>query len=175
MYDYVGSQSDENFRCTSVLLDSSVWQNDFVTLELQAKGGMAIGAPTINMWCASWNKSYPTETITPSISGVGYMVKGYNNLTAATTLDITAYTGYKTDTPNIYFPTKNQTSEGVGSYKIASPSSGSYNDLIEIGYTGNVKGAIYLTTNANRPVVYLPPTVTLTPDATTENLWNINY
>ena len=26
-----------------------------------------------------------------------------------------------------------------------------------------------------RPVVYLPATVTLTPDATKENLWNINY
>ena len=170
MYDYTQT-SEYNVRCVSTLLDTTIWESDFVTAELQIKGGMAIGSPTINMWCASWNKVYPAEIITPSIGGIGYQVNGSNSL------NLSSYTGYKTDAPNVYFPTKGTTSSS--GYWIASPSNSHQRSACEIylySTTASCSGTyIFQEYHGVRPVVYLPPSVTLIQDATTDNLWNINY
>ena len=171
MYDYTGT-STQNVCAVSRLLNPGNWKDEFVTSQLQAKGGLAIGGPTINMWCASWNKAYPTEKIIPTISGTGYQVN------KADILPISSYTGY-TSAPNVYFPIKSSTSDGNNGYWIAAPSSYMQQylfslmmegtlDYSAVGFNGRVDVGL-------RPVVYLPPSVTLTKDATTANLWNINY
>ena len=169
MYDYTGTAND-NVKSVSRLLDVDTWKDDFVTSELQAKGGMAIGGPTINMWVASWNKVYPTEKITATISGTGYLVNGSDDLS------LKNYTGYKTDAPNVYFPTKSEDSDGTKGYWLASPSSSYSNYLVDFRYVGDLYNNKYDSNVLGvRPLVYLPKEVTLTPDKTTENLWNINY
>ena len=168
MYDYTGSNN--NNRSVSRLLNTDNWKDNFVTSQLQAKGGLAIGGPTINMWCASWNKAYPTQKITPTISGTGYKVNGSNSLS------LISYTGY-ISAPNVYFPTKKQDSDGTNTYCLASPITYTYGDkMIEVFLLGKLSTKGYDGGPfALRPVVYLPPSVTLTKDATTPNLWNINY
>ena len=167
MYDYTG-ESNDNVKCVSTLLYTDYWKDDFVTLQLQAKGGMAIGGPTINMWCASWNKAYPTQKITPTISGDGYKVNG------SSWIDISSYTGY-TNAPNVYFPTKSQDSDGTDVYWLASPSSASANGLMFVGYDGHVNYSDYYYGYLGvRPLVYLPSSITLEPSGT-PNVWNINY
>lgn len=171
MYDYTLTSND-NVKAVSRLLDVSAWESDFVASELKSKGGMAIGGPTINMWCASWNKTYPAEKIEATIptDATGYQVNG------ADEADISSYTGYSNHAPNVYFPTKNGDSDRTYGYWLASPSITNSNCIICVDYNGKIDSKIYNIDNtAVRPVVYLPPSVTLTQDETTDNLWNINY
>ena len=80
MYDYTDNATTRNYssvKAVSRLLDVDAWKDNFVTSDLQAKGGMAIGGPTINMWCKSWNKVYTDYTIEPTISGTGYKVNRF--------------------------------------------------------------------------------------------------
>ena len=169
MYDYTGT-SNNNVKCVSTLLNPDNWKDEFVTTQLQAKGGMAIGGPTINMWCASWNKAYPTEKVTPSIpdSGTGYQVNG------SSSENLSSYTGY-TSAPNVYFPTKSEDSDGTQDYWIASPSSYNTGRLMNVDYRGRVNSNSYINDGLGvRPLVYLPSSVTLEPSGTA-NVWNINY
>ena len=167
MYNYTGT-SNNNVKAVSRLLDTSAWQSNFVTDKLQAKGGLAIGGPTINMWVASWNKAYPTETLTATISGTGYQINSSN------TLDLSSYTGYTT-APNVYFPTKSADSDGTVAYWLASPSSNGSAFLMLVYYNGSVDRNNYSNSRLGvRPLVYLPSSVKL-EQSTTEGLWNINY
>ena len=167
MYDYTDNATTRNYssvKAVSRLLDITAWESDFVTPALKEKGGLAIGGPTINMWCASWNKAYPTKTIIPTISGVGYKVNS-SDRTSLTTDYI----------PNVCQPIVTKPSDSTARYWIASPSSYNNTAILTVSngyidYTSCTYDIIGL-----RPVVYLPKEVTLTQDATTANLWNINY
>jgi len=76
MFDFPTNMMNRNsIKYVSRLLATSAWESDFVTSELKAKGGMAIGGPTIEMWCKSWNKKYPNEKIMVSTEEVGYVTK----------------------------------------------------------------------------------------------------
>ena len=168
MYDYTGTSND-NVKAVSRLLDVDAWKDNFVTSDLQAKGGMAIGGPTINMWCASWNKAYPTEKVNPTISGTGYQVNG------SSLLSLSNYTGYKTDAPNVYFPIKSTDSDGTYGYWLASPSSSSFNYLVGVRYSGYVDNGIFSRGSLGvRPLVYLPSSVQLIPTET-PNVCDLNY
>lgn len=171
MYDY-DEETATNLYAVSRLLYTDNWKDEFVTRKLQEKGALAIGGPTINMWCASWNKAYPIETIMPSITSgdTGYRVNNKDRL------DISSYTGYKADSPNVYFPTKETTIDASTSYWIASPCVGSDVRLMRIYNDGRILLSDYYFGDVGiRPVVYLPKDVALTKDSTTANLWNINY
>ena len=170
MYDYPGGTDQTNVKCVATLLNTDNWKDEFVTAQLQEKGGLAIGSPTLNMWCASWNKIYPTEKVTATISGTGYQVNG------SSTLWLSSYIGYKTDAPNVYFPTKSQDDDGTTTYWLASPASGSSDSLESITFNSCMYGdGVHSNNNLGvRPVVYLPSSVTLEPSGTT-NVWNINY
>ena len=181
MYDYTG-ESNENVKCVSTLLYTDYWKDDFVTPQLQSKGGMAIGGPTINMWCASWNKAYPTETITPTIGEKGYQIKGYNQSTSTNELSISVYTGY-TSAPNVYFPTNKRENDATLGYLTASPinygtveTDTRYLAKIHC-WSGNIDYMEYNDRDSHvalRPLVYLPKEVKLEPSGTA-NVWNINY
>lgn len=166
MYDHTGTSGD-HIKCVSRLLDASAWEGDFVTSKLKTKGGLAIGGPTLNMWCESWNKSYSAEKVTPSISGNGYQVNGTDSLMLNT------YEGY-ISAPNVYFPTVGPNSET--SYWISSSDAANSSNVYMIDTN---KGRIYphtycLSYSGIRPIVYLPSSVQLIPSGT-EKVWNIYY
>lgn len=76
MYDYE-EESNSSVYAVSRLLDTTAWESDFITTELKQEGGMAIGGPTINILCASWNKVYPDKVIESTISGTGYKLNRF--------------------------------------------------------------------------------------------------
>ena len=171
MYDYTG-EANTNAYAVSRLLNTDYWKDDFLTKELQEKGGMAIGGPTAKMWCASWNKTYTTTPIEASIpkDGTGYQVNG------SASLRLNSYEGYNTYAPNVYFVTNNQGSDGTNGYWLTAPSSDATGSLMIVAYDGYLGGNGYSNSGLGvRPLVYLPASIILTPDATTPNLWNINY
>lgn len=171
MYDYIGASND-NVKCVSRMLDTSAWENDFVTAELKEKGGLAIGGPTAKMWCASWNKVYQTQKVTLTVSGTGYQANGSNSA------NLSSYTGY-TSAPNLYFPTKAKDNYAEG-YWLASPSSMYSEHLMDVYYTGLIYASRYTIVITSswplgiRPVVYLPASIKLKASGTA-NLWNIDY
>jgi len=171
MYNYTGT-TNPNAKCVSRLLNTAGWKDDFVTAELALKGGMAIGGPTINMWCASWNKIYPrsNEKLNATISGTGYKLNGVD------TLSIASYSGYATDAPNVFFPTKLQESDATYSYWIASPSSYANNRVLSIRHYGTAIYHDYSYYGGGiRPLVYLPASIKLEQDEENNNLYHINY
>jgi len=99
-YDYRGTNTVGDV-VTSKLLNSTAWEADLVTNELKTKGGMAIGGPTIQMWCDSWNKTYPNQKIIATMNENGYL---YNGVVEP---NFSSYPGFKQDAPNIYFPNVN--------------------------------------------------------------------
>ena len=157
-----------HIQCISRLLDTETWEKELITEELKEKGGLAIGAPTIELWCASWNKLYPTQKLTFK-SG---------NINSSNSLGISSYNGYKT-APNIFFPTKKVDSDGTSEYWVAGYSSFNSGALISVSNSGYIGCSNTYGSRKNwigiRPVVYLPPTVTLEKDKSVENLWHINY
>ena len=161
-----------NSFAVSRLLDTTAWESDLVTNELRAKGGMAIGGPTVKMWVESWNKSYPTQKINLSLQETGYTYNGTNNL------NLSSCEGYSS-APNLYFPIiKQAVSNGRYCYWLASQAYEhlDYRLLAGVHYDGRLcSPTVYQYNNELRPLVYIPSSVTLTPDATTPNLWNINY
>ena len=181
MYNYSGGTTNLNVMAASQLLNTSAWESDFVTEDLKLKGGLATGAPTIDMWCASWNKLYPNEKITFKAYSYGYMLDGSTYMTNNKSyyLNLSSKTAYKT-APNIYFVTKSKV-DNYDAFLLASPAPSQHHWILGVYYSGNiweetfVKGHEGSTSGFIRPVVYLPPSVTLTKDATTANLWNINY
>ena len=89
---------------------------------------------------------------------------------------LSKYKGYEIDAPNVYFPTKSEDADGTRCYWFSSPSGNYTEFLFALSRIGDLNVKNYNTNNIGlRPVIYLPPSVTLTPDLTTANLWNINY
>ena len=169
MYKYSGGSSYESVKCISRLLDASAWKDDFVTVELQEKGGMAIGAPTLDMWAASWNKEYPTTLVTPVKSGTGYQ------FASAYSRNLSSSVGYKTDAPNVYFPANSKDSDGTLKYWLATPSSFEDYYLMTIRYDGYIYSYTRAsTTSGVRPLVYLPSSVKVL-ESEIPNLYNIDY
>lgn len=170
MYNYTASNN--NSKVVAQLLTPSKWEANLVTTQLKEKGGMAVGAPTIQMWCASWNEVYPTQKITAAINGTGYTVNGQ-----ALELGISGYNGYK-NAPNVYIPTKSAVGN-ANSYWIASPcyGHGLKNYLWRIACsTAKIEyGTIGTQINVGiRPVVCLPASVKL-KQTDTPNLWDVVY
>ena len=97
---YTLKSGNSNSKVVSVLLNTSNWKS-FVDTNY---ADLAIGSPTIEMWCASWNEKGYTK-LTPSASTNGYKI---NN------------EGYLTEVDTLYFPHPNYWNQCYG-YIIASP------------------------------------------------------
>jgi len=162
------NNSNDNAKSTGDLLNVNVWTSVFGDF---SKGIEAIGAPTLEMWVASWNekgkkegiakyvKLYTTSNIT------GYYVGNQENPTSVSYNVGTETYGYN-DT--LYFPHQSSYGNCYG-YWLASPAKGfSGNDGVILVYNGGggMDGGIiawsYPMANAYeyyyaaRPLVSLP-------------------
>lgn len=55
-YDLSQHKNNPNSRCTSNLLDTANWTSFLDKSDGSGYGQLAIGGPTLEMWCDSWNK-----------------------------------------------------------------------------------------------------------------------
>ena len=139
-----------NMKATEYLLDSSVWNTTYKT----EKADWAIGAPTLEMLVASYNKKYTDKAVTitaPTGNGYKYNDTLYNNNSLPSSDSVTSGTAQS----NIY-------NHGYY-YWLACPSSSSNDNIRNVYYTaafvGN--GDFYFSFGV-RPVVCLNSGVTLT-------------
>ena len=143
-------------KAVAYMLDTNVW-NTFKDSEGNAE--YAIGGPTLDLFCASYNQMYPTKTIQYQPILYGYQVKWSSDLNYAYNIDNLA-----TD-DNLYVI--NNTSRPKGMW-LASPSGsnlGQGSNAMEVSYyqTGMLREQSYNISNINgcRPIVCLKPDVKL--------------
>ena len=175
-YDKAKSQSQNNTKAVAELLDTSVWTNQFVTSDLKSKGAQAIGSPTIELWCASWNAKYPTEKIycnaTPTTTGYFISTSDKGTSTYIDGSVIQKYAGWKN---TLYYPHPSTNSAWNNCYGfwLASPSANYASGVMYVYYNGYITRDGYSISSLSlRPVVYLPESVSITKGS--NNKWNIS-
>lgn len=135
----------------SKLLNTSAWSN-LVTEDLKKSGAEAIGAPTIEMFVASWNAKGYEALYCDNSNEIGYYI-GFDPKPTTSSI-------YLTDSDTLYFPplTDQIQITDVWAYWIASPSTnGIMGVRLDTGLVGSYDN--YWNSMALRPVVCLPATV----------------
>lgn len=127
----------ENSKCASVLLNTENW----VSMVNSIYADLAIGSPTIEMWCNSWNdKGYTKANI--SLGEKGYKI---NNDEGGI---------YENINDQLFWPVNSNKQKG---YWIASPADYSAAGLYSVDQAG-MGGSSHFNNNAYmclRPVVHL--------------------
>ena len=138
------SSNYKNMICTEYLLDSSVWNVTYKT----EKADWVIGAPTLEMFVAVYNKKNVNSQVTiPELYGSGYKYNDalYEKGSIGSSDGII---GGKKQSTNIF-------NHGYF-YWLACPSSGNEEYIRNIGYYHEqVNANIYTGTDGIRPVVCL--------------------
>lgn len=156
-----------NSRMASTLLNTDNW-TDFIDDRVAS---CAIGAPTVEMWLASWNEKY-SDTLSFGIAKNGYKV-GTDTSSLGTSISkdiMNVKEGYKVDeADNMYYPHK-QVVSGCYGYWLASPAYSTYesngqilenfNSTMNIEYDGLVGYSGGYSDYCLRPVVCLKDTTT---------------
>ena len=145
-----------NARATADLLNTTAWTVKFGDL---SKGIEAIGAPTLEMWVASWNAKGEKEgtdkyvkLYTPS-NTTGYYIGNQENSTTTYYELGTNTDGYKNE---LYFPHRSSDSNCYG-YWLASPSADYSDGVMYVNCGGSVRGNLYdYESFAVRPLVSIP-------------------
>ena len=141
--------SYDNMKCTEYLLDSSVWNKTYKT----EKADWAIGAPTLELFVASYNKIYTEKTIEiaiPNETGYKYNDKLYPTGSITTNDDMTSGTSKSNIFNHGYY------------YWLACPGSGSDTYIRFVSSNDNSVGpSKYSSLNGTRPVVCLKSDVIL--------------
>lgn len=134
---YTLKSGNSNSKAVSTLLNTSNWKS-FVDTNY---ADLAIGSPTLEMWCASWNEKGYTK-LTPSASTNGYKI---NNDVSITLKEV--------DT--LYFPHPEYWNKCYG-YTIASPNDYDTTYIMS-AYLGNKidKTSYGSKVLSLRPVVHL--------------------
>ena len=152
------TSSYENMKATEYLLDSSVWNANYKT----EKADWAIGAPTLELFVAAYNKVYTSKAVTiTTLTGNGYLYNDalYQDNSLPSSDSVTTGTAKS----NLF-------NHGY-SYWLACPSSSSYNFVRIVDYdsacvVGNNYGSSSSSNGTGvRPVVCLSSGVTLTPSS----------
>ena len=133
------TSSYDNMKCTEYLLDSSVWNTEYKT----DKADWAIGAPTLELFVASYGKYSGTEINIETPAGNGYEQTISSGLTAGKANGLYNH-NYQ--------------------YWLACPNNYSENDVCNIYYNGGWVDCGKYNTNllGIRPVVCLKSDVILT-------------
>ena len=156
--------SNENSRVVSALINTANWDGYVDT----AYADYAIGAPTLEMWVASWNVAYgDTLKLYTNKNSTGYYVGTGSNSTTTYYQDITSVTDWQKNI--LYFPHGNSSVDNCNGSWLASPSA---NDaIILMGVAGgNVAHYYYRNYLSARPIVHLKSGVQLEKNATT-GIW----
>ena len=163
------NSENPNMKAVASLFDSNKWKS-FVSSEVLKKGGSAIGAPTIEMYIASWNAKGYTKLYCNNINSNGYYIGIETNPTTVGVDMISDTIGYA---DKLYFPYQESYNE-CNAYWLASPSAYNNTNLLTVNYNNGyigTAGAAYQVVGI-RPVVCLPSSVIVNKDSST-GCWNI--
>lgn len=156
--------SNDNYKYATYLLNTDLWTSMVNTTYADA----AIGTPTLEMLCASWNVKTPSEPLYFGVSSKGYTAGKSDNSLSEMLVSISDYTGYN-DT--LYFPHNNKWNSCEG-YWLAAPCSKYEFALWEVYQLGLLD--VRLGTeqiHSIRPVVCLKSTANAIKDE--DGIWQL--
>ena len=158
--------SNENSRAVSTLINTANWDGYVNT----AYADYAIGAPTLEMWVASWNATYGDKLkLYTNKNSTGYYVGTGSNSTTNDSQSIRTVTGWQNNT--LYFPQGNSVYSNCYGSWLASPSALNANRLMIVYYDGSVGSSAYDNYSlCARPLVHLKSDIQLEKNATT-GIW----
>ena len=143
--------SNENSRAVSTLINTANWDGYVNT----SYADYAIGAPTLEMWVASWNAAYGDKLkLYTNKNSNGYYVGTGSNSTTSYNQYITSVTNWQKNT--LYFPHGNSVYSNCYGNWLASPSATYDSDLMDVYFSGDVDGSNYRNGDlCARPLVHL--------------------
>ena len=154
-----------NMRIVAGLLDTNKWE-DFVDKNVAET---AIGSPTLEMFCASWNQKGYVKLYCDNFDNKGYYIGG-NSKPTSFKYEILNNVGYN-DT--LYYPYKAATEDGCFGYILSSPSASDNAHIMRISSAGNVNYRWWSApADGLRPIVCLKSTVIGAKNVDT-GIWNI--
>ena len=168
------NSSNANYKAVSYLLNTDLW----TSIVDSTYADVAIGSPTLEMLCASWNASTPNEPLYFGVNNTGYTVGKSVDSLVANNLSTAEYKGSDN---TIYFPHNNSEStafwEGTPGYWLASPGSVSSMSICVMNFECKAGGTqTYTGYNSRgygiRPVVCLKSNVDLVLDD--EGIWQLH-
>ena len=157
--------SNENSRAVSTLINTANWDGYVNT----SYADYAIGAPTLEMWVASWNAAYGDKLkLYTNKNSNGYYVGTGSNSTTSYNQELSG-TNWKNNT--LYFPHGNSSVDNCYGSWLASPSAASTDILMDVRYDVFVDYYYYSHSNVcARPLVHLKSDIQLEKNATT-GIW----
>jgi hypothetical protein len=163
-FRYNGSYNNgcNNMKCVSELLDTTKWTK-FVDTKYAVD---AVGTPTLEMWVASWNEKGYTRLYCNNSRQQGYYI-GKESLSNKITEEWEnyRYVSGLSITDLLYFPSTILSTSTGGYYWLASPSANGGNDLMVVGYEGQIKASYHRNYSLSvRPVVCLKANITAKQD-----------
>ena len=155
--------SNENCKAVSALINTANW-TEYVN---STYADYVIGAPTLEMWVASWNAVYGNELkLYTNKNSYGYYVGTGSNSTTSYYQSITSVTNWQKNT--LYFPYGNSIYNNCYGSWLSSPSAFRANVLMEVYYSGNVYDCSYnISSLCARPLVHLKSGIKLKQNETT--------
>lgn len=154
-----------SMKAVASLMDAEKWKS-FVDNNLAES---AIGSPTIEMFCASWNQKGYEKLCCNNYDNAGYFIGG-NDTPNTIQYDISSNVGYS-DT--LYFPYQDLTQDECWGYLLSSPCATDNGTVMRISKTGIIANRHYsVVAESLRPVVCLKSTVIGTKNVGT-GIWNI--
>ena len=164
------STSHGGYNAIKTLLDTSKWTS-FVN---NTYAVAAIGAPTIEMFCESWNSIYTSQKIYYNSTSSGYK---YGNTTSCSQTGDWSISSYSGCGNTLYFPHRGLWNSCYG-YWMVAPSSRSGFPMVTINYGGSFD-TLQCSTNGGynglvsaRPVIAIKSTVCAAKDA--NGIWQLS-
>ena len=141
----------ENSRAMSTFTNTANWDG-YVNINY---ADYAIGAPTIEMFVASWNIKYEKQLkLYTNVNNIGYYVGTGSNSTTSYSQILTSITDWKDN--KLYFPHEDKTYNDCYGNWLASPSACDNYAIFSIGANGAINDPWYYgTIYCARPVVHL--------------------
>ena len=150
--------TNENMQVVAYMLDTNVWS---IFKDNEGKAEYAIGGPTLDMFCASYNQKYTNKQIQYKSNNNGYSIKWSTDYDYSS--DFGLYGLQKNDSLYVI----NSDDRAYHTW-LASPASSNYTDyLIVITYDGRLYGDYYCgyaggnMPNGFRPIICLKSDVKL--------------
>lgn len=146
------SNNKYSMRNVSSLMDTEKW-NIFVDSNV---ADSAIGSPTIEMFCNSWNQKGHIKLYCNNTDERGYYI-GINNIPPTTTCDISNDIGYN---DKLYFPHQELTEDECWGYLLASTVATDSGNVMRISKSGSIHVRnCSIARESLRPVICLKSTV----------------
>ena len=140
---YPNSQNN-NMKAIAFILDEQIWSEKYVNLNYAE---YAIGSPTIELFAASYKGVFPQKYIEYRYNSNGYQVKFSDETDEAYG---NGWKGGLRDINHLYFQIAGE------NLWLASPHSSGKNDLMGIGWSGNIINNRYNGTSWGlRPIICL--------------------